>query len=255
MAITFIEPKTLAILEVPDGKTRTGRNVTRYVGERNIPQDVKRRRHSVYDAMRRFGAPTLIKHRYNADDVDEGIAEKSPNFDDVYGQTRRDDPLSYGVGFVSVEKSENEWVSPYGELVVADDIPTSEYVPAPKYRGYGPGHLTYIIEPDIAEDAFKVVEGGALIKVQQATAQAPWYPEINDNDLLINVILGRGWHIESTLERYVAKMTTPISMRGLDRRGRREYTEEGGNRFVVNQTFQMVLLPENDVLGRIEVDR
>jgi hypothetical protein len=86
-------------------------------------------------------------------------------------------------------------------------------------------------------------------------AQAPWYPEINDNDLIINVVLDIHGNIKDTLERYQAKMSSPVSMRGLDRRGRREYTEDGGNRHVVNQTFEMSLVPVNDALYNVEVDR
>lgn len=228
---------------------------SKYVGEESVPQDVKRRRRQVYDAMRRFGAPVLIKHMYNADDVIAGVAEPSPDFSPVYGQSRNDDPLSHGVGYVSVEKSLNEWYSlDSGEIVVANASPGVGYAQAPKYRGFGPGYLTYIIEPDTAEDVFKLSETGVLIKTQTATAQAPWFPEINDNDLLINVILKNNL-IAQTLERYQAKMTNPISIRGLDRMGRREYTEDGGNRFVVNQQFQMTLIPSNTHWYDVETDR
>jgi hypothetical protein len=44
-------------------------------------------------------------------------------------------------------------------------------------------------------------------------------------------------------------------MRGLDRRGRKEYGESFGNSHVINQTFEMALIPTNDVLYEVEVDR
>lgn len=231
--------------------------VTRNVGQHNVPQDVRRRRHQVFDVMRRMGTPILVKHMYNIEDVESGVAERSSVFDTVYGQTRHDDPISHGVGYVSVEKSTNEWVHPStGEIVVSRTSPGAGYVSAPKYRGFGPGYLTYIIEPDVAEDVFKMTEGGVLVKTQQATAIAPWFPEINDNDLIINVILASGaMRIKDTKERFQAKMTNPVSMRGLDRRGRREYTEDGGNRHTINQTFQMALVPPNDELYDVETDR
>lgn len=230
-------------------------NVIRYVGEPNVPQDVKRRRRQISDAMRRFGTPVLVKHMYNADDVDAGIAEPSPGFSPVYGQSRNTDPLSHGIGFVSIEKSDNEWYNTSsGELQVASDSPGAGWLKAPRYRGFGPGYLTYIIEPDAAEDVFKLNEAGALIKVQTATAQAPWYPEISDNDLIINVIL-EGMEIQDTLERFQAKVTNPISLRGYDRKGRREYSEDGGNRHIVNQQFEMTLVPSNNVLMSVETDR
>ncbi len=202
-----------------------------------------------------MGSPVLVKHMYNDRDVKDGIAQVSPNFDDIYGQTRNEDPLSHGIGFVSVEKADNEWVSPTGQLVVSQIKPGPTHFKAPKYRGYGPGHLIYMIQPDVAEDVFKVTESGVLIKIQDATAQAPWYPEINDNDLIINVVLDRNERIIETAERFQAKMTNPTSMRGFDRRGRRETTEDGGNRFVINQTFNMTLVPKDNILYSVEHDR
>lgn len=230
-------------------------NVIRYTGEGYVPQDIKRRRKQVMEAMRRFGTPVLVKRMFTDADVKAGTAERSPNFSAAYGQTRHDDPLSHGVGYVGVEKAGGEWVSPGGDLVVAPTNPGAGYAPAPKYRGFGPGYLTYVIEPDVALDYFKLTDTGVLIKVQEATAQAPWYPDMNDNDLLINVVLDRMENVVDTTDRFQLKQTNPVSMRGLDRRGGREYTEDGGNRFVVNQTFQMTRVPDGDVLYSVEVDR
>jgi hypothetical protein len=84
---------------------------------------------------------------------------------------------------------------------------------------------------------------------------APWYPEIEDNDLLVNVVLDGQGNVVQALERYQAKQTNPISMRGLDRRGRREASEDGGNRFVVNQTFEMTIVPTTSILRSVPLDR
>lgn len=231
------------------------KNVIRYVGEGYIPQDIKRQRKQVMELMRRVGTPVLIKKMYTIADVESGEAERSPNYSSAYGQTRHNDPLSHGIGFVSVEQSPNEWITPNGGLVVSPTSPGAGYTPAPRYRGFGQGYLTYLIEPDAATDFFKLTDTGAMIRVQEANAQAAWFPDINDNDLIINVTLDRMENITGVLERYQAKMTNPVSMRGLDRRGSREYSEDGGNRFVVNQTFQMTLVPENDELYNVEWDR
>lgn len=228
--------------------------VRKYVGEEQVPQSLKRLRRQVYDAMRHLGSPVLVKHRYNADDVERGLARRSDNYNKTYGQTRHDDPISHGVGFVSVEEAENEWVMPDGTLKYSDTQPNGA-TPAPKYRGYGPGYLLWMIQPDAAQDLFKVNEVGVFIKVQTATAQAPWFPEINDNDLIVNCEVDRNGSILKTYERFQAKQTNPVSMRGLDRSGRKEYSEDGGNRFVVNQNFEMVLMPETDVIYRVETDR
>lgn len=230
-------------------------NVIRYYGGPHTPQDILRRRKQVMEAMRRAGAPILVKHRYNDQDVRAGVAIQSPNWDATYKQTRHNDPLSHGVGYVSAQTSDDEWVAPNGTLVQSVSSPGAGYVKAPRYRGYGPGYLTYLIEPDTAQDMFRLSETGALIKVQNATAQAPWFPEMNDNDLLVNVELDRNGNIVDTHERFELKQTNPTSIRGLDRRGRREYTEDGGNRFVIHQSFEMVLMPSKDEIYNVELDR
>lgn len=234
-----------------DTLTRVGK----YVGEANVPQDVKRRRRQVFDAMHRLGTPVVVKHMYNDDDVEMGIAERSPNYLNAYGQPRTADPLSFGIGFVSVEKSTNEWLSTTGTTVTSTTSPGAGYVLAPKHRGFAQGYLTYVIEPDAAEDVFKLSSAGALIKVQTATVQAPWYPEIDDNDLIVHVVLDGQGNVTRALERFQAKQSNPVSMRGLDRRGRRESTEDGGNRFVVNQTFEMTLVPTTSILRKVPIDR
>lgn len=236
----------------PNGPT----NVLHYLGETSVPRNVRRRRQNNLHTMRRVGSPIIIKHMYNDEDVRNGDALESPNFSSAYGQTRHDDPLSNGVGFVGVDLSTNEWVSPDGDLVV--DSPTSPgpgYTPAPKYRGYGPGYLTYAILPDVSQDIFKLTETGALIRSQSAQVQMGWFPQVNDNDLIIVCTVDNAFNVTATHERYQAKQTNPVSIRGLDRKGRRERDEDFGNRHVIDQNFEMTLVPNNDVIYEVEVDR
>lgn len=228
----------------------------RYVGNEKVPQDVRRRRRQVYDVMRRMGSPVLVKHRYNFDDVSNGIAKRADTWDDVYATQRNEDPMGHGVGLVSVETSKNEWISPDGDIVKAKISPGDSYSRAPKYRGYGPGYLIYIIEPDAQQDFFKLTESGAMYQTQTATAQAPWFPLFADNDILINVKINTKGDILSTDERFELKNVQPVSMRGLDRYGRREKTNAyGPNRFLINQTFEMAKLPDNNVIYQVETDR
>lgn len=229
---------------------------TRYTGNEKVPQDVRRRRRQVYDAMRRLGNPVLIKHRYNFDDVINGIAKKASSWDSVYGTQRNEDPEGHGVGLVSVETTNKEWISPDGEIVSGEGEPTGSYEKAPKYRGYGPGYLIYIIEPDASQDFFKLTESGAMYKTQTATAQAPWFPIFADNDLLINVTINERGDILNTGERFELKNVQPVAMRGLDRQGRRERDNPyGPNRYMINQTFEMAKVPDNNVLYQVETDR
>jgi hypothetical protein len=230
--------------------------VARYVGESSGPQDVRRLRHQVYDMMRRMGQPVIIKKMLTIKDVENGFAERSANYSNVYGQTRNNDNLSWGTGFVSKEKSENEWINPNdGEIVQSKTSPSSGWEKAPKYRGFGPGVVTYLIQPDAPQDYFTLTPTGAMIQVQTADVSMAWFPKVNDNDLIINVELDEYGHVQTSGRRYQAKMTNPVTIRGLDRRGRREYEGDFGNRHVVNQTYQITLVPENNILMKVETDR
>lgn len=233
-----------------------------YIGDTNIPSDVRRLRKSTFELMRRMGQPVIIKHMYNDHDRKQGLAQESPLAAQIGygGQTRNRDPFSWGTGFCSIQLSPNEWINPNtGAIVTAETSPGAGYVQAPMYRGYGPGFLTFIIEPDTPLDMFKLSAQGAIVKVQSQTVVAGWYPEINDNDLIINVELDENGYVVDTNERYQAKMSRPITVRGRDSRGRREATSQFqtdfGNRHAINFQLEMNALPETSVLYQVESDR
>lgn len=233
--------------------------VTKYVGEADVPSDIKRLRRSVLEVMHRMGQPVIVKHMFNDHDKRVGLAQPTPiqgTYAQTYpGQGRNRDPFSYGTGFCSVELSPDEWIDPNsGEIITSPSSPGEDFQQAPMYRGYGPGFVTYIIEPDAPLDLIKYTSSGALVKSQSQTVVAPWFPEINDNDLIINVEMQDGLVVDAH-ERYQAKRTSPISIRGLDRKGRREYSADHGNRHVVNQQFEMSAVPELSVIQRVEIDR
>lgn len=240
------------------GPSRGSRNV----GKSWVPQDVRRRRRDVENVLRRMGTPFLHKPRYNDLDFQNGVVEKSPVYDDVYEQTRNRDPFSHGVGYVSVEKSDNEWYDSSGTIVTSAISPGPGWSPAPKYRGYGKGTLAWVIQPDRSIDYFRAAPGGPLFNIQKATAITAWWPNVNDSDLLINVELDRRDNITRTVERYEIMNVNPVSIHGAgDKRGRRElgstYDNAGQfpNSFMVNQTFDMNLIPVTDVAYTVETDR
>lgn len=240
----YIDESTLDNLpKNPDGIT----NVIKYTGPDSTPRNVRRQRMSNLNALRRFGTPAVIKRRYTDRDVRLGIAEPSKVFDDMYGQTSYNDG-TYGVGFVSIERSDNEWIDQEGTIVQSEVSPGPGYEPAPKYRGYGPAFLTYVILPDVPEDTFTMSSTGFIYRVQKAQAQMGWFPEVHDSDLLVIVELDRYERIIDTRERFLLNVNTPVSMRGLDRRGRLEYGENFGNRHVTDQFFTMSVIPETDAL-------
>ena len=231
-------------------------HATEYCGEESAPQDIKRLRRQVHDLMRRMGQPIIYKKMLTIKDVEMGYAERSPNYDNIYGQTRNNDNLSWGAGFVSKEKSDDEWIEiSSGEIKKSDFDLGSGWVKAPKYRGFGPSIVTYIVEPDAPQDFFTLTPQGAMIQVQTANVTMGWYPKVNDGDLIINVELDDYGHVVNSSHRYQAKQTTPVSIRGLDRRGRQDIGDEFGNRHMVNQTYQMTMVPDNHVLMNVEIDR
>lgn len=233
------------------------RRTTRKTKENlNTPQDVSRRRRDVENLMRRMGTPVLHKPRYNDTDFQAGLVEKSPVYDVIYEQTRANDPISHGVGYVSIEKSTNEWYDSQGTIVVSNTSPGAGWTQAPRHRGYGPGTLTYIIEPDAAEDFFRSTPGGPIFQVMEAQAIAPWWPNIKDNDILIQVNTDAQGNVVDTFERWEVKgNVNTLSMRGQDRRGRKETNEPFGNTFAMNQHFGINLVPKTDEIYQVEADR
>lgn len=245
------------------------KNVIRYLGDEGVPQDMLRRRRLSLETMRRMGTPVLIKHMFTIQDVEKGIAEASVGLDTVYQQPIHDDQLSYGIGYVSVEKApRGEWIKPAtetetAELVIQEE-PEPEWEPAPLYRGFGPGYLTYAILPDAPEDVYKLTEEGSLIRTQQARLQLPWFPQVGDNDLLIPCEIDAAENILQTFERYQLKQVYPITMRGAaalqrDGFGHREQDTAnltaGGNRHLVGQQCEASKVPETDPIYKVETDR
>lgn len=233
-----------------------------YTGDPQTPREIIKMRSSNLQVMQRMGTPVLIKRVYTTEDVDQGNAQRSPGWDQTYRQTRHNDPLSYGTGFCSLDTQAGEWYDPATLQVYVADIdapdPNITYLPAPRYRGYGPGFLTYAIPPDRPEDVFRITEQGTMTQTQNAKWQLPWWPLVGDNDLLIAVELDEGGLVTDTFERYQLKMVTPISMRGRDRSGRREIPGAlaGGNRYWIGQECEAVkVMPLNDPVYSVETDR
>lgn len=229
-----------------------------FTGDADVPRDIYNQRVASLEVMQRMGTPVMLKRVYNAEDAELGVAVAAPTFDTVYNQsTYAVDQLSHGIGYVSVDTQDGEWYDPLtGKLYLSPTLPNPTYLPAPRYRGYGPGFLTYAILPDRPEDTWKLTPQGTLIRQQIAMAQLPWWPQVGDNDLLITCQVGVTGLITRTYERYQLKRVTPITMRGLDRMGERESeVNAGGNRFWVGQQCELAKIPTNDPTYQVEVDR
>lgn len=232
-----------------------------YTGDPQVPTDVETFRFSNLEMMQRFGTPCLVKRIYTIEDVENGVAQRTPvNYDDIYGQSSYiTDQLSYGVGFCSVATQDGEWYDPAtGNLYISSTNPNSTYLPAPKYRGYGPGFLIYAIMPDRPEDVLRFTQMGTLVRQQNALAKLPWWPMLGDNDLLIPLRINPNGTIAATFERYQLKMVSPITLRGHDRFGNREFDgTDGGNRYWIGQQAELMRVPYSvtEPIFMVETDR
>lgn len=214
-----------------------------------VPWDVTRRRRSIENLFRRVGEPVFLKHRYSDLDVRDGVAQKAVDNQGVYEQPRNN-AISLGTGFWSVELSDDEWYDNKGNIVTFPLPPGPGYIQAPKYRGFGPGTETYCIFPDVPRNYFSYEPGGAMFNVEEGKALLPWYPKMFDGDLIVKVIRDKGYNIIGVGDVYEAKQVTPVSVRGFDRRGKypvpNDPNDKLGNRFLLHQLFDAVLLPALD---------
>lgn len=219
-------------------------------GPPNTPQEVVRRRKQNMEICRKLGQPVIFRHMWNADDVNAGLAKKCPAcYDNAYDQARNDCPVCFGFGFVSVENdpSGQYFIDQYGQIILGDP---GTHVHAPRYGGFDKPWLTWIIEPDVAVDLFRINEQGVMIQTYDATGVAPWYPKLGDNDLCINVTLDPGgYNILDTHERFQLKMVQQVTLRGF---GRRDAAISQPH--LISQTFQMARTPENITTEQVPVD-
>ncbi len=103
-----------------------------------------------------------------------------------------------------------------------------------------------MVEPDVAEDWFKIDSGngGVLQQVYDAQGLAPWYPTLHDNDLCVNVTLDAGgYNVIGEDARFQLKMVQQVSIRGLGKKGRPTPDQN----FLVNQTFRMNRVPHTQL--------
>lgn len=223
------------------------------VGPLNTPQEVKRLRRQNMDVCRKMGQPIVFRHMYERQDVAAGVAKQCPAcYDPAYNQVRNDCVVCYGFGFVSVEDNpQSIWIDTFGQLQTTTN-PDPAWVRAPRYGGFAVPYLTWLIEPDVAVDVFRINEQGVMVQTYDAQGVAPWFPDLGDNDLCVNVSVGTdGFTITDMHDRFQLKMVQQITIRGF---GKRAQVGNAGNPFQVAQSFQMSKSPVNQQLYNVPVD-
>jgi len=223
------------------------------VGPPNTPQEIKRLRRQNMDACRRLGQPVVFRHMWNRNDVENGLAKLCPScYDDVYEQVRNDCAVCYGVGYVSIEDDPNLWITTTNTLVTSDP---GTGIHAPLYGGFDQPYLTWMMEPDVAVDVFRITEQGVMVRTYDAQGVAPWYPKLGDNDLCINVEIESDNSTALTAgDRFQLKMTQQVTVRGFGIRSNRIQTGSPQS-YMVAQTFQMSHIPANtnNILEKVPI--
>ena len=225
------------------------------VGPPNTPQEVKRLRRENMDLCRRMGQPVVVRHMFSIEDVDAGIAQQCPAcYDSVYDQVRGDCPVCYGVGFASVvlnNASPPLWITTQGTVVQASSQPAGS-IKAPQYGGFGVPYLTWLVEPDVAVDVFRISGEGVMTQQYDAQGFAPWTPTLGDNDLCINVEVDKGgFTIVEALDRFQLKKVQQVTVRGF---GRRTAPGSLGQPLLIGQTFEMNKIPTTTQLAKVPYD-
>lgn len=231
-------------------------NSVKEVGPPYTPQEIKRLRRENMDMCRKMGQPVVLRHMWNEADADAGFAERCPAcFDAAYDQPRNDCPVCFGFMFVSAEKTidPDVYIDRNGQLVTTP-TPPADYVRAPRYGGFAESVLTWLMEPDVAVDVFRISDQGTMIRTYDATGVAPWFPMLSDNDLCVNVQLAENDYsiIGQGDDRFQLKMVQPITVRGFGKRGRPPGA--GGQAYRVAQSFQMAKAPAKNSLYDVPLD-
>lgn len=232
------------------------RTVTfREVGAPNTPQEIKRLRRENMDMCRRMGQPVIVRHVYGPRDVDTGIAQTCPAcYDADYDHVRGDCPVCYGEGFASVELNTASpliYINTDGFLTQTA-TPDPSWIVAPQYGGFGVPYLTWLVEPDVAVDVFRITDQGVMTQQFDAQGFAPWTPTLGDNDLCINVEVDKsGFNIVKALDRFQLKKVQQVTIRGF---GRRAKPGSLGQPLLVAQTFEMNKVLDNTILNNVPYD-
>lgn len=223
------------------------------VGSPNDPQEVKRLRRENMDLCRRMGQPAVFRHMYSLEDVDAGVAQKCPAcYNTAYDHVRADCVVCYGFGFASVEQNPlGVWITSANQVIINANQPAGT-IRAPRYGGFSAPILTWLVEPDVAVDVFRINDQGVMTQIYDAQGMAPWYPTMGDNDLCINVKLASdGFTILDTLDRFQLKRVQQVTIRGFGKLGR---PGSNGQPHLVAQTFQMNKVPTNQHIYDVPVD-
>lgn len=155
---------------------------SRNLGPAGTPHAVKELRQSSFDLHETLGFPVVHKHKWNEQDLADGLVERCPLHDDIYDRDLSWDNVCFGTGYVG---------------------------------GFADPTIVYVTLQDAAQNTVKISPQGVLMLDQHPQMTAPWLPLMGDGDLLILADFSPGdWQITDTHERYELHEVQPITIRG-----------------------------------------
>ena len=180
-----------------------------YLGPRSTPQDIRDMRQSTFEYHRMYGMPVIHKHRWNQRDVKEGRAVLCPYHDVAYDTDFSRCQYCFGTGILG---------------------------------GYADAQIIYATFSDATEDRIRVGPTGVLMFDREPQVIFPWLPDIGNGDLIIQAEFDNDTQtVIDTLDRFVLKEVTPVTIRGFQRKVQ---TVE----YRVQQNSQMDRVPDFDFL-------
>lgn len=184
-----------------------------YVGPRSTPQDIIDMRRSTFEYHKMYGIPVVHKHRWNVRDEKAGRTIKCPyHYDVAYQQDFSGCPYCFGTGYLG---------------------------------GYADGQIIYATFSDVVEDRIRVGPQGVLLFDREPQVVFPWLPDMGNGDLIITAEFEPDTQsVIDTLDRFVMKEVTPITIRGFQRKVQ---TVE----FKVQQNAMMDRVPDLDHLNDV----
>jgi hypothetical protein len=155
---------------------------SRTLGPAGTPHSVKELRQSSFDLHEQLGFPVIHKHRWNEQDLREGLVDRCPLHDDIYDRDLSWDNVCFGTGYVG---------------------------------GFGDPSIVFVTLQDAPQQTVKIGPQGALMLDQHPQLTAPWLPFMGDGDLVILADFTPGtWDVLDTHERYELREVRPITIRG-----------------------------------------
>lgn len=190
-------------------------SVIGYTGPSSDPQEIRLLRSTSMEFHETLGQLVIHKHRWNDQDVANGLAQVCPFHDDTY---ERDpfDLYCFGTGILG---------------------------------GYADGTLTPVTFGDVQEDLFRPNAQGILIHERHPGLTAPWIPDMGDADLIIVVEVNNNGGITEIGDRFELREVNPVTMRGPG-----FHNTKHMKLFKVNQEAMIDLLPFGHPLYQVPVN-